>query len=68
LCDAGRKGECELVGFGGHVGLVGFGLVFFMFFFFFSKINLHLKQNIKFRLYKIKITHANKLFLWNAMK
>jgi hypothetical protein len=64
LCDAGRKGECELVGFGGHVG---FGLVFF-FIFLFSKIDLHLKQNIKFRLYKIKIMHANKLFLCNAMK
>ena len=42
------------------------------FFFFFgkllSKINLHLKQNIKFRLYKIKIIHTNELFLYNTIK
>jgi hypothetical protein len=37
-------------------------------FFFFQSINLHLKHNIKFRLYKIKIMHVNKLFLYNVMK
>ena len=50
------------------VGLVWACSLVFFFFFFFSKINLYLKQNVKFRFYKIKIMHANKLFLCNAMK
>ena len=39
-------------------------------FFFFSNFNtsLHLKNNIKFRLYKIKMMHVNKFFLYNVMK
>jgi hypothetical protein len=55
------------------VGLLGLlacglaGLVLLLFFFFFST-SLHLKHNIKFRLYKIKIMHVNKLFLYNVMK
>ena len=43
------------------------GLVLLLLFFFFST-SLHLKHNIKFRLYKIKIMHVNKLFLYNVMK
>ena len=36
----GGKGKCELVGFGGHVSLVGFVFLFF------SNINLHLFSSI----------------------
>ena len=43
------------------------GLLLLLFFFFFNT-SLHLKHNIKFRLYKIKMMHANKLFLYNAIK
>jgi hypothetical protein len=43
------------------------GLLLLLFFFFFST-SLHLKHNIKFRLYKIKMMHVNKLLLYNVMK
>jgi hypothetical protein len=43
------------------------GLLLLLFFFFYST-SLHLKHNIKFRLYKIKMMHVNKLFLYNVMK
>jgi hypothetical protein len=43
------------------------GLVLLLLFFFFST-SLHLKHNIKFRLYKIKIMNVNKLFLYNVIK
>jgi hypothetical protein len=46
----------------------GLGGPLLLLFFFFFSTSLHLKHNIKFRLYKIKIMHVNKLFLYNVMK
>ena len=58
----------SLVGFSGHVGLLGLWPMYFFLFILFSNINLYLKHNIKFRLYKINIMHTNKLFLYNQIK
>ena len=41
---------------------------FFYSFSFNFNTSLHLKHNIKFRLYKIKMIHVNKFFLYNVMK
>jgi hypothetical protein len=56
---------CWLAGLAGFVGLLA---CFFFYSFFFFSTSLHLKHNIKVRLYKIKMMHVNKFFLYNVMK
>ena len=46
----------------------GLACLLLLLFFFFFNTRLHLKHNIKFRLYKIKMMHVNKFFLYNVIK
>jgi hypothetical protein len=48
--------------------LCGLACLLLLLFFFFFNTSLHLKHNIKFRLYKIKMMHVNKFFLYNVIK
>jgi hypothetical protein len=50
---------CWLAGLAGLVPCCSFS---------FFNTSLHLKHNIKFRHYKIKMMHVNKLFLYNVIK
>jgi hypothetical protein len=64
---------CWLAGLAGLLAgwpcrLCGLACLLLLLFFFFFNTSLHLKHNIKFRLYKIKMMHVNKFFLYNVMK
>jgi hypothetical protein len=59
---------CGLASLAGLAGLLACWPYSSSILFFFFSTSLHLKYNIKFRLYKIKIMHVNTLFLYNVMK